>query len=104
MGTLDVPGKGVMIAISKVVHDSKTYNTSNQDFDEDSTSSKENKMLNLKDFIKIRNKYCSNLMTGYLNINYLRNKIDAWKEIIKVSLTDIVRTDQIKFDGRFPDK
>ena len=35
-------------------------------------------------------------MIVYLNINYLRNKIDSLREIIKVFPTDVVCTDQTK--------
>ena len=54
LDTLDVTGKGVITVISKVECGFKTYNTSNQDLREDSTSSRENKNLDLKEFKNIR--------------------------------------------------
>ena len=48
LGTSDGTGNGFMTIISKAVWNSNTYDTRNQDLDEDSTSSKENKNLERK--------------------------------------------------------
>ena len=48
LGTSDGTGNGFKTIISKAVWNSNTYDTRNQDLDEDSTSSKENKNLERK--------------------------------------------------------
>ena len=50
----------------------------------------------------LKQKYHSNLFISYLNINSLSNKIDALRQICKISLLEILCVDETKLDSSFP--
>ncbi len=56
----------------------------------------------LEKLIKLRNKYPSNPLIAYLNINSLRNKIIDLKEILGKALPDILVLAETKLSNEFP--
>ena len=50
----------------------------------------------------LKQKYHSNLFIRYLNINSLSNKIDALRQICKISPLEIICIDKTKLDSSFP--
>ena len=60
--------------------------------------------LDLGGLTGLRNKYINNPLIGYLNINSLRNKIGALREIIsKNGSLEILCIDETKLDSSYPD-
>ena len=53
--------------------------------------------------IELKNKYPNKPIIGYLNINWLTNKIIDLQEIMSKTTLDIVCIDETKLDGRFHD-
>ena len=64
---------------------------------------KEKLNLDLSNLIHLRKGTTSNPMIGYLNINSLKNKTEALREIRKKVQIDILCIDETNFDCYFPD-
>ena len=50
----------------------------------------------------LKQKYHSNTFISYLNINSLSNKVDALRQICKISPLEILCVDETKLDSSFP--
>ena len=58
---------------------------SDDSFDVSSENQQSSNEVHLEGLQKLRNQYHSNLLIGYLNINFLQHKIDSFREILKRS-------------------
>ena len=58
--------------------------------------------LDLYNLQLLKQKYHSNPFISYLNINSLSNKIDALRQICKISPLEILCVDETKLDSSFP--
>ena len=85
--------------INSAKHDSD----SDDSFDIFSENQQSNNKLDLEGLQKWRNQYCSSLLIGYLNINFLQHKIDSLREILKKSSLEIICVDETKLDEGFPE-
>ena len=59
--------------------------------------------LDLYNLQLLKQKYHSNPFISYLNINSLSNKIDALRQICKISPLEILCVDETKLDSSSPD-
>ena len=58
--------------------------------------------LNLYNLQLLKQNYHSNPFISYFNINFLSNKIDALRQICKISPLEILCVDETKLDSSFP--
>ena len=58
--------------------------------------------LDLYNLQLLKQKYHSNPFISYLNINSLSNKIDALRQICKISPLEILCVDETKLNSSFP--
>ena len=60
--------------------------------------------MDLEGLADLRKQYPSNPFLAYLNINFLHNKIDSLREILKNIPLEIICVDETRLDDSFPDQ
>lgn len=80
---------------------SANHESNNKDTDD--INKKLSKDLSLAELKVLREEHPFNPMIGYLNINFLQNKIIPLRDIVKKCPVDILCIDETKLDSSFPD-
>ena len=60
--------------------------------------------MDLEGLANLRKQYPSNPFLAYLKINFLHNKIDSLREILKNIPLEIICVDETKLDDSFPNQ
>ena len=59
--------------------------------------------VDINDLVNMREVYSKNPILGYLHINFLRNKIVSFRDVVAKVPIDILFIDETKLNDSFPD-